>query len=354
MRKLILFIPTPPPVHGVSVMLKIFTDYCYGAGLPTVICRTNTLRRAASKKNLKKSLILIIRLLMTAIQYSRKYNEDMFCICVATKGGALYRDVALSIIFKAAGVDLTIYVHGIELAESGSLKKWLLIRSWRGARYIFVSEEVEKMHMWLVNDSRTYVVHNGAADLGWLSSGGVKRKIKLLFFSNVFKEKGIEDFTSVLNRLTVKGVEFEAKIVGSLGVDYPIEKLNILTKGLVEKGVVSVCGPLYEKEEKKRVFHWADVLLFTSKRESFGNVLIEAMSTGLPAISGPTTSANFILENGEAGFLVCNYVPEAIEIIENYRNYDIDKIRRAARNRFDGNFTEDKYVENLKNVFWPS
>lgn len=83
----------------------------------------------------------------------------------------------------------------------------------------------------------------------------------------------------------------------------------------------------------------ADVCLLFSEMETFGVTLIEALSCGIPVIGGNVGGANDII-TPENGLIVPTDNPIALQnamkyMIKNIKNYDRDKIREDAINRFD-------------------
>jgi L-malate glycosyltransferase len=67
---------------------------------------------------------------------------------------------------------------------------------------------------------------------------------------------------------------------------------------------VSFYGPI-ERGELRGYFDQADVFVHPSREESFGYVLLEAMSRGLPVVAGASSGAvPWLLRRGEAGVLV--------------------------------------------------
>src|SRR5690606_15944848 len=47
----------------------------------------------------------------------------------------------------------------------------------------------------------------------------------------------------------------------------------------------------------------SDVFLFPSETETFGNVTLEAMASGVPAVCADATGSNALVEHGETGYL---------------------------------------------------
>ncbi|MEX1055474.1 MAG: glycosyltransferase, partial [Rhodothermales bacterium] len=53
-----------------------------------------------------------------------------------------------------------------------------------------------------------------------------------------------------------------------------------------------------------RAYASSDVFLFPSDTETFGNVTLEAMASGLPAVCADATGSRTLVEHGESGLLV--------------------------------------------------
>ena len=64
-------------------------------------------------------------------------------------------------------------------------------------------------------------------------------------------------------------------------------------------------GCMRQKEMHKRIYETADVFVHSSREESFGGVIVEAMGMGLPTIVGRRSGAcPWVAGNGETGLLV--------------------------------------------------
>jgi glycosyltransferase involved in cell wall biosynthesis len=57
-------------------------------------------------------------------------------------------------------------------------------------------------------------------------------------------------------------------------------------------------------QELANYYHAADMYVSSSAHESFGKVVVEAMSCGLPVVATATTGSKEIIKDGETGFLV--------------------------------------------------
>jgi glycosyltransferase involved in cell wall biosynthesis len=104
------------------------------------------------------------------------------------------------------------------------------------------------------------------------------------------------------------------------GIKYLLQALELLPKGAVE---LTVCGravddldlfrqskvpihlhPSISAEGLLAAYRAADVFVFPSLAEGFGQVLLEAMASGLPILSTSRTAAPDLIRQGMEGFIV--------------------------------------------------
>lgn len=90
--------------------------------------------------------------------------------------------------------------------------------------------------------------------------------------------------------------------------------LHIVTQAEVtgEPGMTVHRGIRHGSVEWERRWREADLFVFPSSLETFGIVLVEALSLGVPVISTRAGAASEILDGGRAGILLNEATPEAI------------------------------------------
>ncbi len=272
-------------------------------------------------------------------------RRDVVCIYLATLRVALVRDLLIVLVFRVFRKQVYIYLHGTELSLKNRLYRRVIKFIIGDNVIIYVSDGLQQEHEWL-DCIEERVVPNGVNE--FCNFNYVRKEMEclnLLFFSNVFKEKGIEEFIDVVLELERRGVDFRARICGSLLGGYSHEYFEKRLGGILRTGKVCVEGHT-SGQQKSEVFEWADVLLFPSYRESFGNVIVEGMSAGVLVISSRTTSSPFILSEG-SGFVVEDFVNEAVEILESIEDLERLGVVTSAYERYQKMFTEKKYFDNL-------
>ena len=122
---------------------------------------------------------------------------------------------------------------------------------------------------------------------GWADEDAV-----VLFFGRLVIEKGIDIFAEAVRRLRESGRKVRALAVGAGPAE---DRLRILPD-------VVLTGHI-EGEQLARAIASADILLHPSVTETFGNVLTEAMASGLAIVSAEAPNVRGMIENGETGLL---------------------------------------------------
>ncbi len=119
-------------------------------------------------------------------------------------------------------------------------------------------------------------------------------------------------------------------------------KQNHLDRNVVFHGVSS-------HEEIMRTLEDASLLLHTSREETFGLVLIEAMTAGVPVIGGADSGGvPWVVDYGKAGVLVDVESPKDIangmkQLLQSKERYS--KMRRHAFEYVQNNFSADRVIE---------
>ena len=107
-----------------------------------------------------------------------------------------------------------------------------------------------------------------------------------------------------------------------------LESLKALVIELNIDSYVNFMGRL-SNEDVKIQMHLADIFILTSKKETFGVVLIEALAVGLPCITTKSGGPEGIITNEELG-QICDHNAEDIAkaiLSVSSKEYDSKKIR---------------------------
>jgi phosphatidylinositol alpha 1,6-mannosyltransferase len=132
-------------------------------------------------------------------------------------------------------------------------------------------------------------------DMAWRRSLGVADdEVAISFAGRLVKEKNTAIYIRVMNMLNERGLKVKPLVIG----DGP--EMAAMKAGL-KNGVFA--GFLHG-EELARAYASSDIFFFPSESETFGNVTLEAMASGLPAVNAVSSGSNSLVVEGETGHLV--------------------------------------------------
>jgi glycosyltransferase involved in cell wall biosynthesis len=125
----------------------------------------------------------------------------------------------------------------------------------------------------------------------WRARHGIGNdELVILHVSRLVREKRLDTLTKALNQVTLP---HRVVIVGD-GPD----------RGLVQRELPqALFAGFLEGDELATAYASSDIFVFPSDSESFGNVTLEAMASGLPCICADATGSRSLVVAGETGYL---------------------------------------------------
>lgn len=124
------------------------------------------------------------------------------------------------------------------------------------------------------------------------AQGWADEDVVVLFFGRLVIEKGVDSFVETVQALRRGGHRVWPLVVG----DGPAgDRMRVLEDALFT-------GHL-QGTELARAIASADIMLSPSTTEAFGNVVLEAMASGVAVISADTPSARALIDPGASGIL---------------------------------------------------
>lgn len=131
-------------------------------------------------------------------------------------------------------------------------------------------------------------------DETWRQKQGFKpNDVVVAFVSRLVWEKNLELFAEVVKKLIKNNGNTRAMVVGDGPAASEMKKL------LPE----AVYTGFLEGEELSRAYASSDLFFFPSDTETFGNVTLEAMASGLPCVVADAAGSKSLVEHGKNGFL---------------------------------------------------
>lgn len=132
-------------------------------------------------------------------------------------------------------------------------------------------------------------------DMAWRRAQGIgDGEVAISFAGRLVKEKNTAIYTRVMNALTARGLKVKPLVIG----DGP--EMAAMKAGL-KNGVFA--GFLHG-EDLARAYASSDIFFFPSEGETFGNVTLEAMASGLPAVNAIASGSTSLVVEGVTGNLV--------------------------------------------------
>jgi glycosyltransferase involved in cell wall biosynthesis len=115
----------------------------------------------------------------------------------------------------------------------------------------------------------------------------------ILFVARLRREKGLDTLAEVLARLARTGPPHASAIAGDGPLRASLRRRcpNTRFLGELDRGALA------------RAYASADVFLYPSTTETFGNVTLEAMASGLPTICADATGSDALVVHGQTGEL---------------------------------------------------
>ena len=156
-----------------------------------------------------------------------------------------------------------------------------------------------------------------------LRFGGNPKSMKLLYAGRISREKDLDILSKafVLARRTMPDLELY------LAGDGPFR--GDLVNELSGKGCF-FCGVLHG-EDLSRVYASCDIFVFPSSTDTYGNSVLEAQASGLPAVVSDMGGPQEIIETGKTGLVFVSHDPQSLA--ETILKIALDKELRDSMSR---------------------
>jgi glycosyltransferase involved in cell wall biosynthesis len=127
----------------------------------------------------------------------------------------------------------------------------------------------------------------------WRARGLAEGEIGLLYAGRVSKEKKLDLFTAVVRRLKVEGLPVRGLVVGHGPYS---DELKAAFPEAIYTGYLSGAN-------LAAAYASADIFVFPSTTDTFGNVILEAQASGLPCVVSDQGGPRELVEDGVDGFV---------------------------------------------------
>ena len=182
----------------------------------------------------------------------------------------------------------------------------------------------------------TQLFNPSAKSYEWKRNLGIGNKYALLFAGRLVWEKGLRTLVDTYNILSAQRSDIKFVLAG----DGPLkDELQSLMPDALFLGQQPV-------KDLAVSFASSDVFVFPSTTETFGNVTLEAMASGLPPVCVKEGGAYGIIQDGMTGFIAwpCDpsYIADKINILLNNpelrQNISLNALKFASTQNWENNF----------------
>jgi glycosyltransferase involved in cell wall biosynthesis len=357
-RKILILGKLPPPFFGPALATRILLESDLKTYYHLLHLNTKLNHKIESMYRVKPEKFgRLLWLYGKMLYFMIRYNPEIVVIPISQSTSGFFKDlpfIYLSILFKSKTI---VHLRGSRLKSWLDSLPFLLSEFFRfslkrcyggivlGSNLRFVLKNIFPSH-------RIFVVPNGG-DFSIPGNRSTRNVFRILFLSNIQLSKGIMDVLRTTRILHDKHPgAFQLNIVGN----WHDKRLQKRCKLFCHRHHLAVTfySNITQKEKRKHLSE-SDLFIFPP-REPEGHpwVIIEAMAAALPIIATDQGAIRESVIHGENGYIVEPARPDQIagRIIELY--FDRKKCEQMSQKSYtyyQRHFTEEKMVQNLKNVF---
>lgn len=212
--------------------------------------------------------------------------------------------------------------------------------------FVLVSSELQKFYADLLRNSKCMCLYIPNSIDKLPDDVAPLENTRLVSVGRLSPEKGYMDLLKLYHKFSKNNPNWTLDIIGD-GVERAKLEKYILKHNLEEK--VKLHG-FQGKDYIDSVLHDSSIYLMTSYTESFGIVLIEAMSHGVPCIAYDSAEgAREIINSGENGYLIKNRNSDAMIMkVEDLINDKKKRVRIGKQARE----SVSKYTSDIVGEEW--
>lgn len=176
----------------------------------------------------------------------------------------------------------------------------------------------------------------------------------LLCVSRIDDQKNQKLLVRFISTLSEEGENVHALIIGPPSTNYYLKELSELARELqVEERVTIVPGLGADDERLIAAYQDADIFIMPSRDETFGIVVLEAWSAGLPVLASAVGGLKQLVRDGENGLL---FEPDNLgSLLNAYRTlsrYGLrDKLAANARREASTRYSYDAVSSRLSEFY---
>lgn len=362
-KKILLILHFPPPINGAALMGQFIKESeAINKNYETdFINLTASFRLSGIGKGSFNKILIIFKILKNVFTSLLKKDYDLCYMTLTAKGAGFYKDFLIVLLLKCFRKKIVFHFHnkGVDKRSENKFDDLLYRFTFKNTSSIVLSPALAYDIGKYVDKANIYICPNGIpeeADSNIISTNILKKGIgpcKLLFLSNMMKEKGVFVLLKALEELKRRNKNFECHFIGAWSGISEQEFESVVNEYELSKYIYSY-GKKYGGEKTSFLLN-SDVFVFPTfyHNECFPLVLLEAMQYSLPIVSTPEGGITDLVLHGETGFLVQQKnVKELVDQLE--RMIDNKELRisygREGRKRYEKLYTLSVFENNFQAI----
>ena len=371
-KQVVVIAPLPPPLNGNTIAFNTFinNEKVKNSINNTIIDLSKQYKSTFGVLGKKFSVSAMMGVIKTAFRIKKTSKDlkiDYFYYSIANSYYGFIRDcIYLWAMKKKDGAKIVVHLHGGALkftfAQLPILYKWVVKKGYKRIdTAIVLSEGLRDMFSGLVAEDRIVCIPNCVDNECLLSEDEYKnkisrfedkKKITILYMSNISKEKGYIDVIKAVIKCIELGIDVELIFAGAFipnDEEQHFRKIiGIENKRIKYMGIVSGA-------EKLKLYARADIFILPSRlQEGMPLSILEAMGNGLGVITTWYPGIADLVEHNENALIVNKNNPQeitdAIQKLCNDRRL-LKSMSLINRKKIMSQYNEDKYINSLIEVF---
>jgi len=352
--------PFPPPLHGMSLSNKILYNYLQKRDEFEVHIIDTSEKTGRTDKQGRFSILKVFKALKNYLKSKKTLrNTDIMYLTIAQSVFGFLKYVPYMFLAEKLNITYFIHLHGGYLAEtfknSNSIIKKIMKKYVSKAKGCIVLSERLKKHFRIIDKNvKIYVVYNFVETEFFSDIKKIQKpnEIKILFLSNLYKEKGILDLLKAAKILKEKNIKFSLDIAGVWDKKTKNEGLNLIKDmgdNITYHGFVTG----FKKKKllfKNNIFVLPTFYLYEGQPIS----ILEAMASGNLIITTRRGGISDIINEGKNGFFVPKETPKAIADRLEWLYYNKKVISMIAKNNIKEakkKYTIERFGRDVVNIF---
>jgi glycosyltransferase involved in cell wall biosynthesis len=365
MVKVLAIGQTPPPYRGGQIVLEFLVrSQLQGVEMQHMRIELSSDESQAGKFRLMKLFRLLGFILRMIYARFRARPQILYYVPSLEPRSTLIRDTVILGCTRALFPHTILHFHAGGYAEFyerlSPWKQWFFRRAFFGAEATIRLSELTPEDGRGLHSQREFIVPNGIVDMGASLAlprpefaVSAVRPLRILFVALLSEAKGLLDLIEGCGKLAARGISFQLALMGSFdGEEFAARvKTRISELGI---GKQVACLGVLSGDDKLAAFRDADVLCHPTFNDTFGIVIVEAMSCGMPVVATRWCSIPLIVHDGVTGLLVEPHDPDGVaNALEQLANDPelVYTMGIAGREKFLREYTLARHCDQMREVF---